>query len=59
MRAMICRQWGGPEDLRLETVESPALKAVRGLGLWVDRSGVHLGHSGAMRPVEIDDCRRQ
>ena len=27
MRAMICRQWGGPEDLRLETVESPALKA--------------------------------
>jgi len=26
MRAMICRQWGGPEDLRLETVESAALK---------------------------------
>jgi NADPH2:quinone reductase len=26
MRAMICRRWGGPEDLRLETVESVALK---------------------------------
>jgi NADPH:quinone reductase len=26
MRAMICRQWGGPEDLRLETVESQVLK---------------------------------
>ena len=26
MRAMICRQWGGPGDLRLETVESQALK---------------------------------
>jgi NADPH2:quinone reductase len=23
MRAMICRQWGGPEDLRLEDVPSP------------------------------------
>ena len=23
MRAMICSQWGGPEDLRLEEVESP------------------------------------
>ena len=27
MRAMICRQWGGPEDLRLEEVESPPLKS--------------------------------
>ena len=27
MKAMICRQWGGPEDLRLEEVERPALKA--------------------------------
>src|SRR3954468_3463981 len=27
MRAMICRQWGGPEDLRLEEVERPALKS--------------------------------
>ena len=26
MKAMICRQWGGPEDLRLEDVESPPLK---------------------------------
>jgi NADPH:quinone reductase len=26
MKAMICRQWGGPEDLRLETIERPALK---------------------------------
>ncbi|HSH99543.1 MAG TPA: NADPH:quinone oxidoreductase family protein [Reyranella sp.] len=26
MKAMICRQWGGPEDLRLEDVEAPALK---------------------------------
>ena len=26
MKAMICRQWGGPEDLRLEDVERPALK---------------------------------
>ena len=26
MRAMICRQWGGPEDLRLETVESAVPK---------------------------------
>ena len=26
MKAMICRRWGGPEDLRLEEVESPALK---------------------------------
>ena len=26
MRAMICRQWGGPEDLRLEEVESAPLK---------------------------------
>ena len=25
MRAMICRQWGGPEDLRLEDVERPPL----------------------------------
>jgi NADPH2:quinone reductase len=25
MRAMICRQWGGPEDLRLEEVDSPPL----------------------------------
>ena len=27
MRAMICRQWGGPEDLRLEDVPSQPLKA--------------------------------
>src|SRR3954462_12319778 len=27
MKAMICRQWGGPEDLRLEEVERTALKA--------------------------------
>jgi NADPH2:quinone reductase len=27
MKAMICRQWGGPEDLRLETVESAPLTA--------------------------------
>jgi len=27
MRAMICRQWGGPEDLRLEEVEPAPLKA--------------------------------
>ncbi len=27
MRAMICRQWGGPEDLRLEEVASQPLKA--------------------------------
>jgi NADPH:quinone reductase len=26
MKAMICRQWGGPEDLRLEDVERPPLK---------------------------------
>jgi NADPH:quinone reductase len=26
MKAMICHQWGGPEDLRLETIERPALK---------------------------------
>src|SRR5258708_7854213 len=26
MRAMICRRWGGPEDLRLETMEQPPLK---------------------------------
>ena len=26
MRAMICRQWGQPEDLRLEEVERPPLK---------------------------------
>ncbi len=26
MKAMICRQWGGPEDLRLEDVEPAALK---------------------------------
>jgi NADPH2:quinone reductase len=26
MRAMICRQWGGPEDLQLEDVEGPPLK---------------------------------
>ena len=25
MKAMICRQWGGPEDLRLEDVAQPAL----------------------------------
>ena len=39
MRAMICRQWGGPEDLKLEDVERPALKpgqvriAVRAAGV--------------------------
>jgi NADPH:quinone reductase len=27
MRAMICRQWGGPEDLRLEDMPSQPLKA--------------------------------
>ena len=27
MRAMICRQWGTPEDLRLEEVEPAPLKA--------------------------------
>jgi hypothetical protein len=27
MRAMICRQWGAPEDLRLEEVEPAPLKA--------------------------------
>src|SRR5687767_1723203 len=27
MRAMICRQWGGPEDLRLEEVGRPPLGA--------------------------------
>jgi NADPH:quinone reductase len=27
MKAMICRQWGGPEDLRLEEVERPPLGA--------------------------------
>src|SRR3981189_3040002 len=27
MKAMICRQWGGPEDLKLEDVEPAALKA--------------------------------
>ena len=26
MKAMICRQWGGPEDLRLETLEPAPLK---------------------------------
>jgi NADPH:quinone reductase len=26
MKAMICRQWGGPEDLKLEDVEPAALK---------------------------------
>jgi len=26
MKAMICRQWGGPEDLRLVNVERPTLK---------------------------------
>ena len=26
MKAMICRQWGGPEDLRLETIEPAPLK---------------------------------
>src|SRR3984957_7347468 len=39
MKAMICRQWGGPEDLRLEEVDRPALKpgqvriAVRAAGV--------------------------
>jgi NADPH2:quinone reductase len=39
MKAMICRQWGGPEDLRLEEVERPPLKtgqvriAVRAAGV--------------------------
>src|SRR6266700_690562 len=27
MKAMICRQWGGPEKLRLEDVERPPLKS--------------------------------
>src|SRR5258705_13967063 len=27
MKAMICRQWGGPEDLKLEDVEPAPLKA--------------------------------
>lgn len=27
MRAMVCRQWGGPEDLRLEDIERPPLEA--------------------------------
>src|SRR5262245_53255368 len=27
MKAMICSQWGGPEDLRLQDVERPPLKA--------------------------------
>ena len=27
MKAMMCRQWGGPEDLRLEAVEPAPLKA--------------------------------
>lgn len=27
MRAMICRQWGSPDDLRLEDIEAPPLKA--------------------------------
>jgi NADPH2:quinone reductase len=27
MKAMICRQWGGPQDLRLEEVAPPPLKA--------------------------------
>jgi NADPH2:quinone reductase len=27
MKAMICRQWGGPEDLRLEEIGRPALAA--------------------------------
>jgi NADPH2:quinone reductase len=26
MKAMICRRWGGPEDLRLEDLEQPPLK---------------------------------
>src|SRR4029453_10266518 len=26
MKAMICRQWGGPEDLKLEDVEPAALR---------------------------------
>ena len=39
MKAMICRQWGGPEDLHLEEVDRPALKpgqvriAVRAAGV--------------------------
>ncbi len=39
MRAMICRRWGGPEDLKLEDVERPALQpgqvriAVRAAGV--------------------------
>jgi len=39
MKAMICRQWGGPEDLRLEDVERPPLNpgqvriAVRAAGV--------------------------
>jgi NADPH2:quinone reductase len=27
MKAMICRHWGGPEDLKLEDVERPPLKS--------------------------------
>ena len=39
MKAMICRQWGGPEELRLEEFDRPALKrgqvriAVRAAGV--------------------------
>jgi NADPH:quinone reductase len=39
MKAMICRRWGGPGDLRLEEIERPALKpgqvriAVRAAGI--------------------------
>ncbi len=29
MKAMICRRWGGPEDLRLEDVERPTLKSAQ------------------------------
>ncbi|SJZ32902.1 NADPH2:quinone reductase [Enhydrobacter aerosaccus] len=27
MKAMICRRWGGPDDLRLEEIERPVLKS--------------------------------
>jgi len=50
MRAMICRQWGGPEDLRLEEIASVPLKpgqvrkgvisSIVNFGAFVDLGGV-------------------